>query len=290
MNRAAFVAGLTSVAAWPAYAQATTYGRVAAIARTVPGVFGVCCRTLGDGSPAFEYNAEVQFPTASTIKVLIMTTAFAAAESHPGALNEEIVWHRADLIGGSDFMSTQPEGKRFRVAELIAPMIQLSDNTASNLLISHFGFAAINAVGRRAGMTATRLARHFLDYRAIVQHNDNVTTPNDMATLLLAIARGAHEGIDTIVSSLHCRRMVDIMLGQTDRDKIPQGLPAHVAVANKTGEIDGSRNDVAIISPFGESPYVLTCYTKWLSEDGPAYTAIRRVARLSYQLLGQAAI
>ena len=286
MKRSGFIAAAAAAALSPVTACAAAFSRIEAIARTVPGVLGVTCRTLGDGPPVFEYNPNVVFPTASTIKMLIMTAAFLAEDNAPGALDERITWHREDLIGGSDFMSIQPDGQRFSVRELIVPMIQLSDNTASNLLITHFGFEAINAAGKRAGMERTRLARHFLDYSAIVRHNDNVSTPGDMATLLLQIGRGAHEGTDTIVSSEHCRRMVKIMLGQTDRDKIPEGLPSRVAVANKTGEIEGTRNDVAIVSPFGDSPYVLTCFTKWLTDYGPAYSAIHRVARLSYQLAG----
>lgn len=289
MKRIAFLGGAASACAWPWRARATTYDHIEAIARTVPGVLGVCCRTLGDGPPAFEYNAAEQFPTASTIKVLIMATAFIADEREPGSLDAVITTHRSDLIGGSDFMSLQPDGKKFTVRELIVPMIQVSDNTASNLLITHFGFEAINATGVAAGMTDTLLARHFLDYRAIVAHNDNVTTPNDMTTLLFAIARGAHEGTATIASAEHCRRMVKIMLGQTDRDAIPEGLPRHVAVANKTGEIDGTRNDVAIVSPFGDAPYILTVYTKWLTNYQAGYSAIHRIARLSYHLVGGSA-
>jgi beta-lactamase class A len=286
VKRALFLGGVATTIAWPLRVRATTYDHIEAIARTVPGVLGVCARTLGDGAPAFSYNATEQFPTASTIKVLIAATAFAAEEREPGSLNAVITTRRRDLIGGSDFMSLQSDGARFSVRELLVPMIQLSDNTASNLLISHFGFAAINHMGAVAGMNDTRLARHFLDYLAIVHHNDNVTTPADMTTLLFAIARGAHEGTATILSADHCRRLVHIMLGQTDRDKIPEGLPRRVKVANKTGEIDGSRNDVAIVSPFGDSPYILTIYTKWLTDYGPAFTAIHRISRLSYDLLG----
>lgn len=289
MKRSRFIGGAATALAWPLVARAGTAAHLESIARTVPGVLGVCCRTLGDGPATLEYNATELFPTASTIKVLIATTAFGAEEREPGALDERVVFRRNDLIGGSDFMAGQPDGKRFRVRDLLEPMIALSDNTASNLLISHFGFTAINAMGAAAGMADTRLARHFLDYRAIVEHNDNVTTPNDMAALLFAIARGAHEGTATILSAGHCRSIVRLMLRQTDRDAIPAGLPPHVKVANKTGEIDGTRNDVAIVSPYGESPYVLCVYTKWLTDYDAGYAAIHRISRLSYDLVGRSA-
>jgi beta-lactamase class A len=194
-----------------------------------------------------------------------------------------ITTRRKDLISGSDFLSTKPDGARFTVRELLRPMIQVSDNTVSNYLITEFGFETINDTGIKAGLTHTKLARHFLDYTAIVNHHDNVTSPEDMGTLLYTIAHGAREEIKTIVSPKHARTMIEIMLGQTDRDGIPAGLPGGTRVANKTGEIEGSRNDIAIVDPFGASPYVLAVYSKWLTNNEAAYTAMHRLARLSYK-------
>ncbi len=179
--------------------------RIARVARKLPGLIGVYARTLAPGAPLAAYHAGEHFPTASVIKVLVMTTAYVKQETHPGALSAVIVFRSGDLIGGSDFMASARDGQRFTVAELIVPMITVSDNTAANLLIGHFGVHAINAVGKRAGMTRTHLARKFLDYTAIAHHNDNVSTPADMGHLLYLIELGAHEGIPTIVSPRHCR-------------------------------------------------------------------------------------
>lgn len=287
MNRRLFLSSGAAFAFVPRTASAQNLnGRAAAIARDASGVVGIYCRSLSNAPPLISYNARMQFPTASTIKVLIMTTAFALEERRPGTLDERVVTRRADLIGGSPFMETLPDGARIRVRDLLVPMIQVSDNTASNALMRHFGLDTINAIGARAGMHHTKLARTFLDYSAIVHHHDNVTTPHDMANLLYLVARGAREGVRTIVSPKHCRRMIDIMLGQTDRDAIPAGLPARTQVANKTGEIDGTRNDVAIVEPFRDSPYILTVYSKWVNDYGAVYDVMHRIARLSYAALG----
>ena len=267
--------------ATPALASGAT-DSLGAIAQGFPGMLGVYARTLADEPPFIEYNSTESFPTASTIKVLIMATAFRLAEETPSLLDQMITTRRKDLIGGSDFLARAPDGARFTVRELLTPMIQLSDNTASNYLITEFGFETINDTGIKAGLLRTKLARHFLDYTAIVNHNDNVTTPQDMGALLYTISHGAREDQKTIVSSKHARTMIEIMLGQTDRDGIPAGLPGGVRVANKTGEIEGSRNDIAIVDPFGTSPYVLAVYSKWLTNNGAAYAAMHRLARLSY--------
>jgi len=287
VNRRAFlIAGGVTLALPPAFAfaanPATVKSNVRAIARALPGRMGVYARTMAPGPPIAVYASTEIFPTASVIKILIMTTAYVRAEATPGAFDAEIVFHRSDLIGGSDFLADARDGERFTVRELVVPMITLSDNTAANLLIDHFGIASINAVGRRVGMERTRLARKFLDYAAIVHHNDNVSTPADMARLLYVIERGAREGIPTIVSARHCRAMVAIMLGQTDRDGIPAALPPGTGVANKTGEVDGTRNDVAIVAPYGDSPFVLAIMTADAYDYPAAYAAIHAVTRATF--------
>ncbi len=228
----------------------------------MPGRIGVYARTLAPGAPMVAYDASHRFPTASIIKVLIMTTAYAPKRPSPVRSPRRSRSTSGDLIGGSDFMSQRRDGERFTVRQLIVPMIQLSDNTAANLLDRSLRRRRRSTPSaRRAGCTHTRLARKFMDYAAIAHHNDNVSTPADMGRLLYLIERGAHEGIPTIVSPRHCREMVAIMLGQTDRDGIPAALPRGTPVANKTGEIDGTLNDIAIVEPFGDSPFILAIMT-----------------------------
>jgi beta-lactamase class A len=249
---------------------------------SIPGNVGVYARTMANGPALVAYNAHVSFPSASTIKMLIMLTAFTAAEQDPSVMRKRVRFRSSELIGGSDFMANASDGELFTVHELIVPMIQVSDNTASNMLITHFGFDLINTVTRRAGLHDTHLRRHFLDTAAVLRHMDNRTTPADMAHLLFQLERGTREGIRTVASPMSCRHMIEIMLGQTDRDTIPKLLPPGVAVANKTGELSRSRSDVAIVDPFGNSPYVLSVYTNGLDGPGEAYDGIARISRIIY--------
>ncbi len=284
MKRAAFLGAAAAVLAVPRGVQgATLKERVHSVARKMPGKIGVYARTMAPGPPLVAYGSGESFPTASIIKVLIMTTAYATEEVNPGALSEKVTFKSSDLISGSDFMAGAASGERFTVKQLIVPMIQVSDNTAANLLIGHFGVAAINRVGARAGMTRTRLARKFLDDSAIVHHHDNRSTPADMAHLLYLIERGTREEVATIVSPRHCRAMISIMLGQTDRDGIPAALPHGTAVANKTGQVQGTLNDIAIVEPFGDSPFVLAIMTESAYDVGAVYAAIHAVTRATYR-------
>jgi beta-lactamase class A len=284
MKRSLFIAGSLAAAALPQFARAqTTFQEALRPAITaIPGNVGIYARTMAPGPPLYVHNAAVSFPSASTIKMLIMLTAFKLAEHDPSVMKQRVRFRSSDLIGGSEFMVNASDGERFTVHELIVPMIQVSDNTASNLLITHFGFERINAVTRRAGLRHTALKRHFLDTSAVLHHMDNRTTAADMAHLLYQLERGTREGIATVASPISCRRMIEIMLGQTDRDTIPRLLPSSVHVANKTGELSRSRSDVAIVEPFGDSPYVLTVYTNGLDAPGEAYDGIARISQIIY--------
>ena len=246
------------------------------------GTFGVFARTMAPGPALYAVNAYESFPCASTIKVLVMTTAFYADERKPGVLAERIRFDRSQLIGGSDDMQNVPDGTSLTVGDLIRPMIMVSDNTAANMLIEHFGVDFINEVGGEAGMLNTRLARPFIDVPWRVQDEPNVTTAYDMGTLLYQIEYGAREAAKTIVTPAHCRRMIALMLHQQDRDKIPAGLPG-VPVADKDGEIDGSRNDAGIVEPFGDSPFILSIYTKNVDDYDGCLETIRSIARATYE-------
>jgi beta-lactamase class A len=256
---------------------------VRAIAQAMPGTIGVYARTLDEGPPLVEYRATNLFPTASTIKALVMATAYALEDQTPGTLDAQLTFsHSGDLIGGSDFMSEQADGTTFSVRQLIVPMIQVSDNTAANMLIGHFGVDQINDIGAQAGMQNTHLARKFIDTSAIVRVQNNVSTPADMAALLYQIEKAAHEDIPTIASAKFCREMIKIMMGQTDREKIPGGIPSGVPIANKTGEITGTRNDIAVIDPYGNTPIILAIMTKHLTDYDAANAAIHQIARAVY--------
>jgi beta-lactamase class A len=278
VNRGAFI-GSALAAALPSPALAADLrSAVGSAAAYSTGVLGAYARRLGRSS-WFAYDADERFPSASVIKVLIMTAVFQEADRDAGLLEHKVRLQLADFVGGSDVLQNYDPGDRVTVALLVRAMIEQSDNTASNALISMLGFDRIAQTARRAGLQHTQLKRHFMDFAAAVHHSNNLTTARDMGSLLYQIERGAHEGVTTVASPASCRKMVDIMLRQEDRDKIVRGLPKGVPVANKTGEITGVRNDVAIVDPYGEMPYVLTVLTKDLADFSNGVIAIRRIAK-----------
>ncbi len=224
-------------------------------------------------------NADERFPTASIIKVVILLSLFQLAEKHPSVMHDTITLKLSDFVGGSEILDAYNPGDTISVDRLAHAMIEQSDNTASNVLISYLGLDRIADTIHRAGLTKTQLHRHFMDVSAIMHHSENLSTARDMGVLLYQIERGAHEAVYTVASPASCRAMIEIMLRQEDRDKLARGLPPGVPLANKTGEIDGVRNDIGIVDPFGEAPYVIAVLTKDLNDFSLGNIAIRRISK-----------
>jgi beta-lactamase class A len=278
VKRRAFGLGLLCAAAVPRAVSARSV-HVHDIVARIPGVTGVYARTLDDAAPLVSVRAGEPFASASVIKLAIMVTVYRAYDAGTAAPDDRVPIHAADLIGGSPVLYYARAGQRYRMRDLVRAMIQQSDNSASNALISAFGFTQINGAIRACGLDATRLGRHFADVVPAWHVSANVTTPRDIGTLLYSIEHGSREGLDTVAKASSCRAMIDVLLGQEDKSKIASGLPAGTPCANKTGEIDGVRNDAAIVDPYGDAPYVLVVLTRALDDTTAGDRGIAAIAR-----------
>ncbi len=280
MQRRVFLASASAFvvsAAVPRAVAAPIDRQLERIAAASSGVLGIYARTLGPQA-AISLRADEIFPTASISKLVVLLTLYRRAEREPALLDRIVVLRRSDFVPGSEVLDGYAIGSSITVRRLAAAMIEQSDNSASNVLIDLLGFATLQRTIAAVGMRHTRLVRHFADLRAIARHNENVTTPRDMGTLVYAIERGAHEGITTVATPASCRAMIELMLRGDGRDKIAMGLPRARTLANKVGEMDNVRNDVGVVDPRGEAPYVLAVLAKELDDFSLGNLAIRRVA------------
>lgn len=287
MKRIGFLGGALVLFAPRAAGAATLDGDIERAAAASTGVVGVYARAMGQSEPAATYNADESFPSASIIKLLILVTLYRYAEKDPSILDKRLVTPDRDVVDGSPLFNTAPHDAEFAVSTLAHAMIVSSDNTASNTLIDLLGFDAINETGQACGLEHTRLKRHFMDVHARAHHSENVSTPRDMGLLLYKIEKAQREGLRTVASPKTCRQMIDILLQQEDHEKIGSGIPHGVPLANKTGEITSVRNDVGIVDPYGNAPYVLAVLTKDLNDFSLGVRAIRRIAKAVHQRLYQ---
>ena len=158
MNRGAFVGSVLAAALPLPAGAADLRTEVESAAAYSTGVVGAYARSLGK-TGSFGYNADERFPSASVIKVLIMTSVFQQADRDPDVLAHKVKLELSDFVGGSDILQNYNPGDRVTVSLLLHAMIEQSDNTASNALITMLGFdAAPTAPGQWALGTALFLA------------------------------------------------------------------------------------------------------------------------------------
>lgn len=130
--------------------------------------------------------------------------------------------------------------------QLLTQMITVSSNEATNTLVSalgggdmNAGFSVVNEIAARYGFGSSHISQAL--GVVPIDPDGKVTTADDAGRFMAAVYRGS------LVNADSSRRMLDLLLGQTRRAKIPAGVPAGTVVANKTGENTGVENDAAVV-------------------------------------------
>ena len=193
----------------------------------------------GEGRELWSVAADDLFPSASVIKVPLVMALYADGAGGRVDLEERVaVGARVD---GSGVLRHLREVGPLTLRDLATLAIIVSDNTAANLLIERFGTDRVNERMREWGCSRSRLGRKFYDFEAAKRGHENVLTPRDAATLLLRLVRGECE--DRTTSDA----VIAILEECQDDRLLRRYLPVGTKVANKTGTLDESRNDAAII-------------------------------------------
>lgn len=154
------------------------------------------------------------------------------------------------------------------LGDLVSQMIQISDNQATNQIIEFIGMSTLNSYFQAAGYPDTVLEREMLDTTAQRAGKENYTSIPDVMTFLQRLYD--HQG------EAPYGAMLQIMMGQRVRTKIPAKLNAAIPVANKTGELAGVENDIGIV--FADHPFAIAVLSNGVSDSGAMREAIGNLA------------
>jgi len=94
------------------------------------------------------------------------------------------------MVGGAGVLRALPRLTHIKVEELLTLMIIVSDNTATNELISLVEFEKINECGKDLGLKKTVLNRYMMDEIAVEKGTDNYTCASDVVKCLREIYEG----------------------------------------------------------------------------------------------------
>jgi beta-lactamase class A len=200
----------------------------AALAQHGGGTVGVVVTDLRTGE-TFSANADHTTFSASLYKLFVMVTAYQAIAD--GTLDPAEQLTLTPAIAASDPISDLQVGTRVSVDCALQTMVRMSGNSASDLLMRRLGQATVTSQLRAMGLTHSGFTS-----------DGAMTSASDIARLLEALAR------KQVVSAEASQRMVDLLGGQQQNDRIPAPLPLSARVAHKTGELDDLRHDAAIVT------------------------------------------
>ncbi len=222
-------------------------------AKDFPGVAGIALRDVTEGL-TIQINADEIFPTASTIKLHVLTKLLQRAEAGEIDLDELIAIDPADHVLGSGVIAYLQGPLTFSLRDLATLMMIASDNTATNLCMERAGIAETNSLLRALGLTQTTLRRKMMDDIAAIREQENIATPTELVAMLDLLRQGQPS---PAVATQTLAVMQKHNYGFIDR-----GVPAPICVANKPGWIEGAMCDAALVY-LPRRPYLLAIMTKY---------------------------
>ncbi len=289
--------------------------RAAAAAR---GEVGVAIKHIETGTEVV-FNADTTFPMASTFTLPLLVELYAQELAGKVRFDElvDLTPHEQHLGSGDISVNFDLPGVRLSILNLRNLMMMISDNSATDILVTRVGPANVTARMRALGLNGIRVDRTcqelILDYGGqdteklkgmLLQEMRPLTrrgpeddavriaraekfaadprdqaTPRDMTRLLEKLFRG--EVVDAEASNSILELMKRCRTGAA---RIKGLLPRSTVVAHKTGTIGGTVDNVGIIYLPDQAGHVvisvLTKRTRADSED--VERVIAEIARYAY--------
>jgi beta-lactamase class A len=275
----------------PAKAPAWLDRRVRAEVATFNGTVTLYVKNLDTGA-VYSLDGDEPVRTASTIKVAVMIEAFARVAEGRAKWADELVLDKSVRYGGSGVLNELTDGLRLPLRDAVTLMMELSDNTATNMVLGYLTTDAVNKRMESLGLTETRIMRRVgggLDSEEGKRPENKRfglgrTSPHEMVTLLEKLERGE------VVSPAVSKEMIELLKHEQGTNGIWRNL-WRVPKATKSGALDALRSNVGIIyHPRGRIALAVTCddmpEPNW-SIDNPAYQLMSRLSEIIIDGLGK---
>ncbi len=230
-----------------------------------------------DSHAYVDFGAAEVIPAASTIKLPILIAFFQNVDEGKIQLDQPIEMRKDLVATESGEMQYQAVGTKFSAIKTATDMITVSDNTATNMLISLLGGPdALNQRFQSWGLTGTMVRSALPDVQGT-----NTTTAKDMGIMLSLLSRGK------LMSIKSRDRVLDIMRRVENNSLLPKGLGDGATISHKTGTIGTLLADVGLVDTSTGRRYVAAVLVKRPRDDERADLLIQQISKLSYQAFNQ---
>lgn len=256
----------------------------AEIEKEVGGRLGVALVDKA-GALLLGFNRDERFAMCSTFKGPLAAAVLIGVEGGKFGLDGEIPFGSDDILSYAPVVKKNRKRGRMSMGELAQAAVEVSDNSAANLLLPMLGGPeGLTSFMRAHGDTMSRLDRNepTLNENAEGDPRDT-TTPAAMAGLMgrLFFRDMPGDSADRLRTWFNA--------SSTGDKRIKAGLPEGWTSGSKTGTCDTAYNDVALVkSPAGDE-YILAIYLDRPTVDAKkAEAAIAETARAALDFVGKA--
>jgi beta-lactamase class A len=229
---------------------------LAAIEARIGGRLGVAALDVASGR-RLAWRADERFPMCSTFKAMAVSALLRRVDDGQEQLDRFVRYTEADLLSYAPVTRAHVAEGGMRLGDLCAAAVELSDNTAANLILASIGGpVGWTSFVRSLGDGESRLDRNEPTLNTCIPGDPrDTTTPRAMVGDLKAVLLG-----DALSPASRDRLKTWMIATQTGLTKLRAGLPAAWTVGDKTGNNGGgTSNDIAVAwTPAG--PIVIACY------------------------------
>ncbi len=269
---------LVSVLGAPLLSEADFSARVAELESAHGGRLGVMALDTGTGRRV-GYRSDERFAMCSTFKLALAAQVLARVDAGREQLGRPVRFGEKELLDYAPVAREKVGGGAMGVEEMCAAVVEVSDNTAANLLLESVGGPrGFTAWLRSLGDETTRLDRIEPELNTNLAGDErDTTTPAAMVSTLEKILAGP------VLGSSSREKLISWMERcVTGRARLRAGFPAGWRAGDKTGSgAGGATNDLAIAWPPGRAPLIVAVYYSGSGGSVEAREAVlAEVARL----------
>lgn len=219
-----------------------------------------------------EINGYDPVPAASVIKLPILLDYLMTVDENLITIDTPLLYAEYHRAGGSGSLQYQDPGKAFTANDVAGQMISISDNTCTNMMISHLGGTeAVNKKLANLGLVHTRIRNWLPDLSGT-----NTISPYEMVSVLYNIDSGP------LVSELSRINGTEILESTHNRRLMVWTLPKEAKVAHKTGDIGTSLGDSGTVYLPDGRKYFLSMQVERPYNDYSIRDLFHRASRVIY--------
>lgn len=205
---------------------------------------------------SFSHRADELFLMNSTFKSMLCGAVLHQVDAGDLDLDEQVVVQKTDILDYAPV--TEPMvGRSMSVGELCHAALDMSDNTATNLLINRIGGPeSVTAFLRELGDPVSRLDRREPEVNTFAPGDPrDTTTPVAMVSTMETLLTG-----DALTPQSRAQLVDWMSAGGVTGALIRASTPEGWHVADRSGSGDFNRNIVAMVTPPDQEPYFIAIF------------------------------